>query len=129
MIVTPTYYNETYMGEAVDPTAFSRLEKRAEDLVSRVTRGRVTADNIDTYPAAIQIAYQDAICAQIEYLSAMGVSVATYGNQAQSFTVGTVRVDGAKQSTGAASMVCPAVYSLLEQTGLLNPQVTVRRCF
>lgn len=123
MLVTPEYYSNTYMGEAVEPAAFPRLELRAEELVGRLTRGRVTEANFDALPTSLQNAYMDAICAQIEYMQAMGISVATYGNTAQSFTVGKVRVDGSKLTTGAASMVCPAVIAILEQTGLMNPAV------
>lgn len=119
--VTYDYYIGTYIGDpAVTEADFPRMEARAEDLINQLVR-------YQTIPDMWMTAYQNAICAQIDYYSIYGIDLAAGGIASDSFTVGKVSVSGpsSRQSgmTGAASMVAPAARAYLEQTGLLNPSV------
>lgn len=124
-LVSYSYYNDTYLGEPVSQDDFPRYEKRAEMLVLSMIKK--TADQAAALPAAVLEAVQNAISAQIDYLYEYGVGVASYGKEAGGgFTVGKVSVHNGSSShaeAGAQSMIAPAVYVYLEQTGLLNAQV------
>ena len=122
-IVDYSYYSETYLGEPIAVSDFPRAEARAERLITQITHGR--AANYTALPTFQQKAIMDAICAQIEYYALMGVDISIAGETSSGWTVGKVRVDGgnANKATGAVSMVCPAAIAILEQTGLMNPQV------
>jgi hypothetical protein len=122
-IVTYAYYTQTYMGETVAETDFPRLEARAERIINQITHGRTA--NFAALPAVFQEPVKTAICAQIEYYALMGEDVAVTGEISNGWTVGRVHVNGSAKASavGAASMVCPAAYAALEQTGLLNPQI------
>lgn len=125
-LVSYEYYSQTYLGEPVSTDDFPRLEKRAEMLVlSTIKR---TAEQVASLAEAILTAVKDAICAQVDYLYEYGVGVASYGKEADGgFRVGEVSISGGSASgataSGARSMIAPAVWVYLEQTGLLNPQV------
>ena len=124
-LVSYSYYKDNYIGEPVSSDDFPRYEKRAELLVlSAIKR---TAEQAAALPAAVLDAVMNAICAEIDYLYEYGVGVASYGKEAGGgFTVGKVSVHNGASShadAGARSMIAPAVYVYLEQTGLLNPQV------
>lgn len=124
-LVSYSYYKDTYLGEPVSADDFPRYEKRAEMLVLSVIRK--TADQAAALPAVVLDAVMGAICAQIDYLYEYGVGVASYGKEAGGgFTTGKVSVNNGsstKAASGAASMIAPAVWVYLEQTGMLNPQV------
>ena len=124
-IVTFEYYNETYLGETIAEEDFPRAEARSERIINQITHGR--AANFAALPASQQEAIQEAICAQIEYLAINGSEITVNGESAGGWTVGKVRVDKGSGSganaRSAASMVCAAAIGILEQTGLLNPQV------
>lgn len=124
-LVDYTFYKDSYIGEPVSAEDFPRYEKRAEMLVLNVIR--MTADKVASLPEVTLDAVKSAICAQIDYLYEYGVGVASYGKEAGGgFTVGKVSVNEGsttKAASGAASMIAPAVYVYLEQTGLLNRQV------
>ena len=123
MIVTEDYYNNEYIGEAVDTAAFPRFNKRAEDLVKHITHGRIK--DYETFTADLQEAVQNAICAQIEFYALNGIEVSIIGDSTQGFTVGKVNIQkgNGKALTAAQSMIAPMCFSYLECTGLLNPQV------
>lgn len=123
-IVDYSYYSDTYLGEPIAVSDFPRAELRAERLISQITHGR--AANYAALPAFQQSAIRDAICAQVEYYALNGVDISISGETSSGWTVGKVRVDGGNKNkaTGAVSMVCPSAFAALEQTGLLNPQVT-----
>lgn len=118
-------YTDMYLGEPVSADDFPRYEARAEMLVLSVIRK--TAEQAASLPEAVLYAVKMAICAQIDYLYEYGVGVASYGKEAGGgFTTGKVSVtngSSTKAASGAASMIAPAVYVYLEQTGLLNPRV------
>lgn len=124
-IVSFSYYATQYMGEAIAETDFPRAEARAERAIAQMTHGRATEATFAALPAALQNAVMSAICAQVEYYALNGVDISIAGETSSGWTVGKVRVDGGSTSkaTGAVSMICPAAFAALEQTGLLNPQV------
>lgn len=124
MLVSYEYYTNTYLGEPVTADDFPRYEARAEDAILILINK--TADEAALIPEAVLVAVKKAICAQIEYLYEYGLSVSVYGKEAGGgFTVGKVSVNngGTTGAAGVKSMLAPAVYAYLEQTGLLNPQV------
>ena len=124
MLVSYDFYTDTYYGEPVTADDFPRFEARAEDAILIMIHR--TADEAAALPAAVLLAVQKAICAQIDYLFEYGMSVSVYGKEAGGgFTVGKVSVNNgsATAAAGARSMIVPAAMAYLEQTGLLNPQV------
>lgn len=124
-LVSYEFYTQTYIGEPVSADDFPRYEARAEDAILIIIKK--TADEAAALPAAVLLAVQKAICAQIDYLYEYGMNVSVYGKEAGGgFTVGKVSVNNGSASAGASgakSMIAPAVMAYLEQTGLLNPQV------
>ena len=117
--VTFDFYANTYHGDpAVTEAAFPRLEARAEDAVNALIRYRAV-------PAQVEMLYQKAVCAQIDYYAVYGIEAASAGLMENSFTVGKVSVTGGGARSGGASMISPQAVAYLEQTGLLNPSVRV----
>ena len=126
-LVTLEYYQDTFLGEPVAADEFPRYELRAEELILSLIRMNET--KAAELPEDTLTAVQKAICAQIEYFQEYGIGVAIYGKEAGGgFTVGKVSVNNGSSTaaaSGARSMIAPAVYVYLEQTGLLNPAVPV----
>lgn len=120
-IVTADYYANTYHGETVAASDWDRYDARAEQTILQITRGRAVSDSL---PDALLPAVKNAVCAQIEYYVYNGIDIANAGRLSAGFSVGKVRVDSGAP-TGARSMVCPEAVAILEQTGLLNPNVDV----
>lgn len=125
MIVTLQYYRFTYHGAPVADAEFPRLEAAAARAVAQMTHGRAAEDSIAVLPAPLQNAVKTAVCAQIEYYTVLGASVAVTGDAGGGgWTVGKVHVNGgAGQRSGAEALLCPAAVAALEQTGLLYPGV------
>lgn len=126
-LVTLEYYQDTFLGEPVAADEFPRYELRAEELTLSLIRMNET--KAAALPEDTLTAVQKAICAQVEYFQEYGIGVAIYGKEAGGgFTVGKVSVNNGSSTaaaSGARSMIAPAVYVYLEQTGLLNPAVPV----
>lgn len=126
-LVTFEYYADTFLGEPVAADEFPRYELRAEELILSLIRMNET--KAATLTGDTLTAVQKAICAQVEYFQEYGIGVAIYGKEAGGgFTVGKVSVNNGSSTaaaSGARSMIAPAVYVYLEQTGLLNPAVPV----
>lgn len=126
-LVTLEYYQDTFLGEPVAADEFPRYELRAEELILSLIRMNET--KAAALPEDTLTAVQKAICAQVEYFQEYGIGVAIYGKEAGGgFTVGKVSVNNGSSTaaaSGARSMIAPAVYVYLEQTGLLNPAVPV----
>lgn len=124
-LVTLEYYQDTFLGEPVAADEFPRYELRAEELILSLIRMNDT--KAAELPEDTLTAVQKAICAQVEYFQEYGIGVAIYGKEAGGgFTVGKVSVNNGSSTaaaSGARSMIAPAVYVYLEQTGLLNPAV------
>lgn len=121
-IVSYNYYTQTYCGETIDET-FPQYAARAERQIIQLTHGR--AANFAALPAFQQVAIQNAICCQIEFLLNEGLEVTVNGTNAGGWSVGKVRVDkgNGKSVSIGASMISAGAIAELEQTGLLNPQV------
>ena len=127
-LVTLDYYRYTYYGEPVYDEDFPGLAVKAERLVTQITHGR--AADFAALPAFQQEAVRQAVCAQIEYYALNGSQVAVNGDTGgNGWTVGKVHVNGSNSAWSvknqAATMVCAAALSALEQTGLLYPAVPV----
>jgi hypothetical protein len=125
-IVDYAYYSVTYGGEPIAESEFTRADVKAERVIRQITRGRAAEENFATLPAFAQTAVKEAICAQIEYYALNGLDLAVNGDTSGGWSVGKVRVDKGTQGAANAAgstLVCAAVYSALEQTGLLNPSV------
>lgn len=124
-LVTTEYYQETFLGEPVAVEDFPRYELRAEELILGLVR--LTEAEVAELSEELQTAVKKAVCAQVEYFQEYGIGVAVYGKEAGGgFTVGKVSVNNGSSTaaaSGARSMIAPAVYVYLEQTGLLNPAV------
>ena len=124
-LVTLEYYQGTFLGEPIAAEVFPRYELRAEELILGLIRS--TEAKVAELSEDLQTAVKKAICAQVEYFQEYGIGVAVYGKEAGGgFTVGKVSVNNGSSTaaaSGARSMIAPAVYGYLEQTGLLNPAV------
>ena len=122
-LVNEDYYYDEYLGEPVSYSDFPIYEKKAERLVLGLIRK--TADEVEAFPEDLQTKIKDAICVEIEYMWENGLVVAISGKTGSGFTVGKVSVQAGASAAlaGAKSMICPAVYAMLETTGLLNPAV------
>ena len=129
MIVDTYYYDNDYLGEPVPAAVFERYAKRAEEAVAAVTYNRVTEDNIERYPEYVQTAYKSAVCAQIEYYAYNGISSANDGASDSDYTLGRISVSkpniSAQEKRQGNRRVCASAVSLLELTGLMNPNVSV----
>ena len=124
-LVTLEYYQGTFLGEPIAAEDFPRYELRAEELILGLIRS--TETKVAELSEDLQTAVKKAVCAQVEYFQEYGIGVAVYGKEAGGgFTVGKVSVNNGSSTaaaSGARSMIAPAVYVYLEQTGLLNPAV------
>lgn len=132
-IVDLAYYTTAYMGQEASECDFPALEARAEDVIGMMTRWTVTADTFATLSAVNQMLVKKAICAQLDWLAANGLDALSGGSLAENgFTVGKVSVNGAMQMPTQnelkkgklAAYIAPLALAYLEQTGLMNPQVT-----
>ena len=76
--VTEDYYWK-FGGEPVYSADFPSLCRRAGEIIEEMTLYRVSEDRLEQFPEAVQKRIQDAVCAEIEYLDANGVSDRTTG--------------------------------------------------
>ncbi|MBO5971360.1 MAG: hypothetical protein J6S14_23040 [Clostridia bacterium] len=124
-LVSKDFYNNVYYGEPISDTDFPKYEARAEDMILGLIHRN--AQQVSALSEDLQTAIKKAICAQMDYFFEYGLGVSVYGKEAGGgFTVGKVSVNNgsaSKAATGARSMIAPAVYVYLEQTGLINPSV------
>lgn len=124
-IVTEAYYTSTFYGLTVASADFPQFEIWSERLILGICR--LTADDFTALSTANQTAVENAICAQISYISVFGLETLIAGISSTGFTVGKVSVNSdSRFPVGKTSMICPAAYAYLEQTGLLNPQIDTR---
>ena len=122
-LVDYSYFKYEYLGGSVPNNDFARYEKRAEEMILGLIRK--TANEVQELSEDLQTKVKTAICYQIDYLWDGGIETAVSGRAYTGFTVGKVSVQAGAGAglSGAKSMICPAVYALLETTGLLNPAV------
>lgn len=128
-IVDAAYYVTVYMGKEAAECDFNAFEAKAEDVVCAMTRWKVTADTIASFPAFQRTLVKKAICAQVDYFAVNGLDSVAGGND-RGFTVGKVSVSGKSGSDIVrkgvmADSVSPMAILYLEQSGLMNPAVPV----
>ena len=126
VIVNFSFYAGEYMGTEVDETSFPSLNAHASRIIGAMTHWQVSEETIDNFPSMIRTLYRLAVCSQIDFLAINGLESVSGGNDV-GFTVGKVRVDGRNNASGGGAMsmsISPAAKSYLEQTGLMNPQVS-----
>lgn len=126
-IVDYTYYTDVYMGTEADEATFPALNAHAARMILNLCHMRVSEENIDSLAKDIQTRVRLAVCAQIDFLAINGIeSINTSGGGG--FTVGkvTVHANSSSSSGGGALRACisPEAFAYLEQTGLMNPQVS-----
>lgn len=119
------YYSTDYYGTAVTAAEFPQYERRAEDIIDALTRYVIKSNGLSSFPALTQELVKKAVAAQIDYYGINGIDVASAGITSPGFTVGKVSVNGSTW-TGKKSMVSPEASMYLEQTGLMNREVSVR---
>ena len=129
-IVTYSYYTDVYMGETIAQTDFPRIEARAQRAITKITHGRAAEDKFAALHPFQQEAVKEAICAQCEYYALYGADISVNGDTGTNgWSIGEMRINGGSsrahdaQQNIAATMICAAAVSALEQTGLMNPQV------
>lgn len=129
-LVDVAFYATVYRGQDVSECEFNTLSARAEDVIGAMCKWQVDEQTIGNLPALTQTLYKKAVCAQIEFFSVNGLDIIASSSNAPGFTVGKVSVSGRSGSdlarNGAmADYIAPMALAYLEQTGLLNPAVTV----
>lgn len=124
MIVTYSFFHDTYLGLGVDVTDFPRIEKRAEEAVDNLTRGALA--NYDAMLPDVQELVKKAICAQCEYFGAYSTEVG-FKAEEEGFTVGKVTVQGSGNNgeNGSKMFYSPRAIGFLERAGLLGRNVGV----
>ncbi len=119
--VNSTYYHDTYNGEPVDKSDFPSLRNRAEEIVEEMCMYRVTATSFSKMSKDMRERIKKAVCAQIEYLDANGVSDIDNGSDLQSVGLGKFNYTKAADTDGVAeqAVYAPRARRILAQTGLL----------
>ena len=116
------FYQSTWGGtEVTDEASFAPLCNRASDAVDSVTGYVLQSIALNTLPQIIQTLVSKATCAQVDYLADNGIETSVSGSSATGFTVGKVSVSG--ETSGATSMIAPAMMMYIEQTGLISRAV------
>ncbi len=119
-----SYYTQRYIGEPVDETDFPRYEARAAEAIDSITRYQA-ADDFEKFDTLTQTLIKKAVCAQVEYYATNGVNLANDGFLVDNFSIGKFSANyGSGHGKDGQNSVCAKAISLLEQTGLLNRQVT-----
>lgn len=110
-----------YLGNQLDETTFNGVVGIACDIVDSVTRYVVAQTGLSNFSQFIQTQFQKACAMQCAYLGLYGADAAITGISGQGFTVGKVSVGDAMRKNGGAmaNAVSPAIYALLQPTGLL----------
>ena len=98
MLVTYSFYTDTYLGVGVSSEDFPRIEMRAEEAIDNLTRGAL--EHFDTMPENVKMLVQKAISAQIEYFGAYSTEIG-FKAEDEGFTVGKVTVAGSSGTTSA----------------------------
>jgi hypothetical protein len=124
MLVTYDWFQNTYLGQGVTSDDYPRLEMRAEEIVSVMTRG--ATDGFEAFPEAVKTLVKKAICAQVEYYGAYSTEVG-FKAEDEGFTVGKVSLQGsgANGESGSKMFYSPRAVMFLEQAGLMNRNVGV----
>lgn len=129
-VIDFAYYTEEYRGQDADEASFPVFLAHARRIIDAMCRWQITDTNLSSFPAIVQNMYQNAVCAQIDWLALNGLE-SLNGSSDGGFTVGKVTVHSNYYSQKAGKMsnsISPLAMMYLEQSGLLNPSVPVVGC-
>lgn len=121
--VDEAFYKNDYEGTPVDDKDFSRLSKRASDIIDSLTDYQVPKIGLDKFSEHVQLLIKKACCSQIEYYQLEGIDLDASGSilSGQSASIGGFSYSSSNQSTSKqANRVAPGCLSYLEGTGLLK---------
>lgn len=127
MYVTEGYYKEEYSGITTDDSQLTKLIKRAERDIDRLTSFRI--HNFDELSERNKKAIRNAVCAQVEFLIENGETASTISSGGGSFSIGAYS-EGVRSSTTSSDEVLysTAVEDFLFPTGLLYSGVARYGC-
>ncbi|MBM7585845.1 hypothetical protein JOC86_002387 [Bacillus pakistanensis] len=121
--IDKTYYDETYGGVPIaDVDAFSRLSKKASDIIDQITNYSLTGVEFTQLAQFLQDQVKKATSAQVEYMVSMGGDTATHGGGYASVGVGNFSYsegDSTSKLNREQQRTSPAVIEYLKPTGLL----------
>ncbi|HFI0165643.1 TPA: hypothetical protein ACGO38_001150 [Streptococcus suis] len=127
-MLTFDFYNDEYCGTQLDEEKFIELSKRSERKILALIS--LKKEQVDNLPDNLLEAVKMAICAQIEYLNAIGVESAMGVTSVTQAKVGNFSYTDGKKATASADIgsagVSPDVLDYLLPTGLLYKGVDTR---
>ncbi|WP_277290512.1 hypothetical protein [Streptococcus orisratti] len=127
-MLTFDFYNDEYCGTQLDKKKFNELSKRSERKILALIS--LKKEHVDKLPANLLEAVKMALCAQIEYLNAIGVESAMGVTSVTQAKVGNFSYTDGKKVTVSADIgsagVSPDVLDYLLPTGLLYKGVDTR---
>lgn len=129
-VIDFAYYTEEYRGQDADEASFPVFLAHARRIIDAMCRWQITDTNLSSFPAIVQNMYQNAVCAQIDWLALNGLE-SLNGSSDGGFTVGKVTVHSnyySQRSGRMSNSISPLAMMYLEQSGLLNPSVPVVGC-
>lgn len=120
-MLTFDFYTNTYGGLELPEEEFEKLAKRAERKIRAVTG--LSQSAWVNLPEPLKEPVKQAVCAQIEYLSARGVESALGVTSVSQARIGNFSYTDGKTVTAEAGLgltgVAPEVVDYLAPTGLL----------
>ncbi|WP_026584203.1 hypothetical protein [Bacillus sp. J33] len=120
--IDQAFYNDVYKGTPMDAETFTKLEKRASDVVDVLTNYRLAGVDLLLEPELIQTNVKKAVAAQIEYMYSEGGELSVHGGSPSSVSIG-----GFSYTEGSGvKIVSEMARSYLRPTGLLYMGVGVR---
>lgn len=124
--IDKTYYDNKYKGIPLDEDTFSRLSKRASDVIDALINYKLTGVVFEDVGLFIKDQVKKATAVQVEYLFTNGESNAIGGGgfsqvSAGNFTYGDKA--GKETISRAETMTTQLVVSLLSSTGLIHAGV------
>ena len=126
MYADETYYNNTYLGIAIDSTELTRMLARASDYIDMLTNYKLKAIDINTLDPFFQDQIKKATCAQVEVWQKQG-GIDVVGAGYDSVNIGNFSYSGGSGSSGSdssQSQVDANVIGYLKPTGLLYSGVS-----
>ncbi|MBT1234941.1 hypothetical protein [Streptococcus equi] len=129
-MLTFDFYNKGYCGSQLNEEKFGELSKRAERNFGTFWLIGLKKEQVKNLPLDILEAVKMAVCAQIEYLNAIGVESAIGVTSVTQAKVGNFSYTDGKKATVSASVgsvgVSPDVLDYLLPSGLLYKGVNTR---
>lgn len=121
--VDEAYYTDKFEGTPVSDDKFSRISKRATEIVDALTEYQILKIGLDKFSEDVQELIKKACCAQIEYYQIEGIDVDVTGTpkSSLSYSIGDYSRSASGGSTSRqAGRVAPSCQMFLEGTGLLR---------